>query len=438
MSISCDIIFSHKQIWKGTIMNYDVVIAGAGPSGIAAALEAARSGASTAIIERYGCVGGNLTLGYVGPVMGRVCKGTIAAEIERTICPPNSKMPDFELAKIKLISLLDAAGVDVYLQTVVIGAKKEGEHLKKIHTAGKFGKQEFSAKVFIDATGDGDLAVQSGCPWKLGREGDDLVQPVTLMFVIDGVDPDQPLLCRHEEDYTDLGDGREYLDLCHKACKSGELPKNVNIVRLYHTGKDTERMVNATQENHIDPLDPQAVYRAEVALRHQIGQIMAFLKNNIPGFAHIRVKGSASTLGVRESRRIMGRYLLTEEDLMGGKAFPDAVVHHAHFSLDIHNPAGPGQSAHDEKCPHSPKPYDIPFSAMCPLGCDNLITAGRCISGTHVALSSYRVMRICMAMGQAAGAAAAIMCETGATTQTIDTDLIRRHLLARGVDLKEV
>jgi hypothetical protein len=133
----------------------------------------------------------------------------------------------------------------------------------------------------------------------------------------------------------------------------------------------------------------------------------------------------------------MGRYLLTEEDLMAGKEFPDAVVHRASFCLDIHNPAGPGQSEHEEKCPTTPKPYDIPFSAMCPLGCDNLITAGRCISGTHVAHSSYRVMRICMAMGQAAGAAAAVMCQTDTTTDTVDVSLIRRHLMDRGVQLEE-
>ena len=418
-------------------MDYDVVIAGAGPAGISAALEAARSGAKTALIERYGCVGGNLTLGYVGPLLGKVCPGTIAEEIEAAICPEKGLIPDFEKAKFALIDLLDNAGVDVYLQTAVVGAEKDGEHLNKICTAGKFGKLEFSAKVFIDATGDGDLAVQSGCPWEIGREGDGLVQPVTLMFVIDGVDPNQPLLCCHEEHYTDLGDGREYLDLCHKACASGELPQNVNIVRLYRAGSATERMVNATQENYIAPLDPMSVYKAEVALRRQIDQIMNFLKNNIPGFANIRLKGSASTLGVRESRRIMGRHLLTEQELMEGKTFPDTVVHRAHFALDIHNPAGPGQAVHDERRPHSPKPYDIPFSAMCPLGCDNLITAGRCISGTHAAHSSYRVMRICMAMGQAAGAAAAIMCRTGATTETIDVDAIRSHLMQRGVQLED-
>ena len=418
-------------------MKYDVLIAGSGPAGISAALEAARSGAKTALIERYGCVGGNLTMGYVGPILGSVCAGTIAEEIEDAVCAARGLCPDFERAKIALTTLLDDAGVDVYLQTVVTGVDKDGEHLKSVRTNSKFGTIDFEADAFIDATGDGDLSVLSGCPWEIGREGDGLVQPVTLMFVIDGIDPNQKLLCCHEEHYTDLGDGREYLDLCHKACRSGELPENVNIVRLYRTERVTERMVNATQENYINPLDPMSVYHAETALRKQIGKIMAFLKNNIPGFENITIKGSASTLGVRESRRIMGRYLLTEQDLLAGKTFPDTVVHKAHFCLDIHNPAGPGQSEHDEKCPSSPKPYDIPFSAMCPLGCDNLITAGRCISGTHVAHSSYRVMRICMAMGQAAGAAASILCRTQETTQTISTEKLRRHLIDRGVRLED-
>ena len=418
-------------------MKYDIVIAGAGPAGIAAALEAARSGLKTALIERYGCVGGNLTLGYVGPLLGKVCPGTIAEEIEDAICAKRGAVPDFERAKIALTSMLDEAGVDVYLQTSVNGAEKIWEKIKTVDTVGKFGNLSFSAEVFVDATGDGDLAVQSGCRYEMGREEDGLVQPVTLMFVIDGVNPDQPLLCRHEEDYTDLGDGREYLDLCHRACRTGELPENVNIVRLYATGVNTERMVNATQENRIDPLNPADVFKAEASLRRQIGKIVDFLKNNIPGFANIRIKGSASTLGVRESRRILGRYQLTEQDLMMGRTYPDSVVHKANFCLDIHNPAGAGQAVHEERCPVTPKPYDIPFSAMCPIGCDNLITAGRCISGTHVAHSSYRVMRICMAMGQAAAAAASIMCKTKTTTATVDADKIRRHLIDRGVCLED-
>lgn len=414
---------------------YDVVVAGAGPAGIAAALEASRSGARVAVIERYGCVGGNLTQGYVGPIMGGVCPGTIAEELEDAVCLQKWSAPDFEKAKIALISKLFDAGVDVFLQTMVSGVKKTGERIGSVQTFGKFGYMDFEAKVFIDATGDGDLSVLAGCPWEFGREGDRLVQPVSLMFIVDGVDPAQTLLCGHEEHYTDLGDGREYLDLCHKACRSGELPENVNIVRLYKTQYPTERMVNATQEIFINPLEPMAVYKAEVSLRGQIGKIVEFLRNNIPGFENITIKGSASTLGVRESRRIIGKYVLTEDDLVAGRQFVDAVVHRANFPLDIHNPAGPGQSVDEEKCPKTAQPYDIPFAAMCPLGCSNLITAGRCISGTHAAHSSYRVMRICMAMGQAAGAAAAIMSSENLTTDTVDPLRIRQHLLNKGVKL---
>lgn len=414
---------------------YDVLVVGAGPAGISAAIEAARSGAKTALVERYGCVGGNLTLGYVGPLLGSVCKGTIAEELEDAICENRGDCPDFEKAKIALTFMLDNAGVDLFLQTMVTDVSKDGSMITTVHTYGKFGKIDFQAGVYIDATGDGDLSVLSGCKYEIGREGDGLVQPVTLMFVIDGVSPSQSLLCCHEEHYTVLEDGREYLDLCHRACRDGTLPENVNIVRLYKTSRSTERMVNATQENHIDPLEPESVYKAEVSLRRQIGKIVDFLKNNIPGFENIVVKGSASTLGVRESRRIIGEYILTEDDLMSGRCYEDSVVHSAFFSLDIHNPDGPGQSTHEEKCPPSPKPYDIPFSAMTPLGVDNLITAGRCISGTHVAHSSYRVMRICMAMGQAAGAAASIMCKTGDTTKTLSASLIREHLIKDGVQL---
>ncbi|MGM9680205.1 MAG: FAD-dependent oxidoreductase [Eubacteriales bacterium] len=416
---------------------YSVVIAGAGPAGISAALEAARSGARVALIERYGCVGGMLTHGYVGPLLGSVCAGTITEEIERKICPIPGFCPDFELAKNALTAMLADAGVDVYLQTQVTGAVTNSGRIESIRTDGKFGTFCFTARTYIDATGDGDLSVLAGCPYEMGRKGDHLVQPVTLMFVIQGVDPDQSLLCMNEEHYTDLGDGREYLDLCHKACKSGELPKNVNIVRLYKTAYAGERMVNATQENRINPLDPADVFRAEAELRRQIDQIMAFLKNNIPGFANIRIKGGSSTLGVRESRRIMADHLLTEQELVAGQTFPDGVVHKASFCLDIHNPDGPGQSVDEEGLPRQDKPYDIPFSAMTPLGIDNLITAGRCISGTHVAMSSYRVMRICMAMGQAAGAAAYLMEQTGTEkTRELDVGKIRAHLIARGVALE--
>lgn len=416
---------------------YDTVVCGAGPAGICAAVEAVRSGMKTALIERYGCVGGNLTQGYVGPLLGGTCAGTMSEEIARRVCPVHGAVPDFEWAKTALTEMLDEAGVDVYLQETVTSAVRDGEMLRAVISDGKCGPIRFHADVFIDATGDGDVAYLAGCPYEMGRDSDRLCQPVSFMFIIQGVDENQTLLCQHEEHYTELGDGREYLDLCHKACETGELPKNVNIVRLYKTAYPDERMVNASQENYINPFDPADLFRAEVSLRRQTAQIVAFLKNNIPGFSDIRVKASSTTLGVRETRRILGDYIITVEDVAAGRLFDDAVVHHAGFCVDIHNPDGPGQSVFVDKRPTIAGAHDIPFRSMTPRGVNNLITAGRCISGTHEAMASYRVMNICFAMGQAAGAAAALMTKKGiASARALDVRDIRAHLMARGVKLE--
>ena len=398
--------------------HYEVVIVGAGPAGIAAALTCARGGVSTALIERYGCVGGGLTSMYVRPLLGSVKNMNIGREIERRLCANQDFMSPVESAKCVLTEMLCEAKVDVYLQTPVISAEVHNGRITAVYAVNRGLELRFTADQFIDATGDGDMAALSGCEIAYGRDGDGLIQPVSIMFTIEGVSPDQHLLCGHEEDYQQLSNGREYLDVCHKACASGELPPSVNIVRLYSTGHSGERMVNATQMNRVNPLDPTALFAAECELRRQIRQIVAFLKNNIPGFENIRVNGSSTTLGVRESRRVMGEYVLTGEDLIAGRQFDDAIVHGANFPIDIHNPDGAGQSE-TEGCPHQAQDYDIPYRCLCPRGIDNLLTAGRCISGDHRAHASYRVMRICMAMGHAAGAAALLCLNGGITTRQV-------------------
>ena len=397
---------------------YGIVVVGAGPAGIAAALECARGGVPTALIERYGCVGGGLTSMYVRPLLGGVKNVNIGREIEQRLSDYADFMAPVESAKCVLNDMLHDAGVEVYLQTLVTSADVRDGKIAAIHAVNHSRELCFTADQFIDATGDGDLSAAAGCEIAYGRDGDGLVQPVSIMFTIEGIAPDQHLLCGHEEDYQQLSDGREYLDLCHKACASGELPPSVNIVRLYSTGRIGERMVNATQMNRVNTLDPKSFFKAEYELRRQIRQIVAFLKNNIPGFEHIRVNGSCTTLGVRESRRVMGDYVLTGEDLIAGRQFDDAVVHNANFCIDIHNPDGAGQ-AETEGCPHRAKDYDIPYRCLCPRSIDNLLTAGRCISGDHRAHASYRVMRICMAMGHAAGAAALLCVRGGISTRQV-------------------
>ena len=156
-------------------------------------------------------------------------------------------------------------------------------------------------------------------------------------------------------------------------------------------------------------------------------------KYDVPGFARVRVSGSCTTTGVRESRRVTGDYILTADDLFAGRRFDDAVVTDAHFCIDIHNPDGAGQAERDG-CPYDPLPYEIPYRCLTVAGFGNLLTAGRCISGDHRAHASYRVMRICMAMGHAAGIAAALMSEKGVSSRGIDN---RRVQDAVGIKKKQ-
>lgn len=408
--------------------NYDLIIIGAGPAGIAAALSAARRGANTLLVERYGCVGGGMTSMYVRPFLGSVKNVNVGNEIEATVLELGDRMSPVEAAKCALTKLLYDAGVHVILQSSLTAVKTDGSRIVSVTISTQSGIVELTAKQFIDASGDAVLATLAGCTVEVGRESDGLMQPTSLMFTIEGIEPWQNLCCEHEEHYQQLPNGEEYVDLCHKACDSGELPPNVNIVRLYNTGRVGELMVNATQLNYVNPLEPLNLFESEYQLREQIRMVVDFLRRRIPGFANIRVNGSATTLGIRESRRVIGDYILKVEDLIEGRKFDDAVVQGACFCFDIHNPDGPGQATAEEGCSMSVKPYDIPYRCLTPQGIDNLLVAGRCISGTHKAHSSYRVMRICMGIGDAAGHAAVLSIHGDGTTRGVDVREIQKFV----------
>ena len=190
---------------------------------------------------------------------------------------------------------------------------------------------------------------------------------------MDGVDESCAITAWGGTDPVKLPSGEEYRALCKRMNAAGELPENVTIVRLHRTFYPGERSVNATQINGIDPLDPVALGKAEVELRGQIDQCVAFLRNHVPGFGKCRVKSSAGTLGVRETRRVMGDAMVVDDDLLAGRHYPDAVVHNAWFLIDIHNPKGGGQA---EGHSHPAQPYDIRYGAFLPKGIDSLLTAG--------------------------------------------------------------
>ncbi|MBQ8814906.1 MAG: FAD-dependent oxidoreductase [Lachnospiraceae bacterium] len=422
----------------------DVLVVGAGPAGIGAAVAAARQGADVLVIERYGTVGGNLTLGNVSPILGRVSEGTIYDEIIELLAQNHKdEIPvetrngkeihiDSEEAKGILTDLLFRNNVRVMLQTSVCDVIKENNILKGVVVTTPCGIKAITAKRVIDATGDGTVAFLAGCEYKIGRESDGKTQPTTVEFTINNVDESRAIMCFGGSDPVKLPNGKKYSEFCKECEQNGILPRNVSIVRLHRTFYQGERNVNATQLNGIDSLDPIELFKAEAELRKQINSVIAFLRNHIPGYENCMLKTTADTLGVRETRRIIGEYIMCDDDVEQGKHYDDAVVHNAWFLIDIHNPSGGGQAEGHSKMA---EPYDIRYGALVPLGVENLLTAGRCISGTHRAHASYRVMAICMATGEAAGIAAALSIQENKCPRELSAEKIRGVLREKGVQI---
>ncbi len=417
---------------------YDVLVAGGGPSGVCAAVAAAREGAKVALIERYGILGGMLTSGHVGPILGSVSRGTMRDELMSLLGVPGNDMigevgvaHDPERAKRVLAEFVDHKNIDVYLQTKVVDAMLEGDALRGLILSGKEGLFALSGKVTVDATGDGDVAYLSGAPIEKGREEDGLMQPVTLEFTIDGVDESRGIVCIGDVDDVQLN-GERFLDYCKRCGDEGILPQNIVAVRLHRTATAGERRVNTTQVNGVDATVVSELFPAELTLRRQMDLLVDFFREHLPGYEHCRAISSATTLGVRETRRVLGEYVITAEELAEGARFPDAVVHKVEFIVDIHNPAGAGQA---ESHIQYVKPYDLPYRCFVPRKVENLLVAGRAISGTHRAHASYRVMSICMAMGQAVGVAAALCAQTDATPRMLDARMVQSVLTRRSVDL---
>lgn len=423
---------------------YDVAVVGGGPAGVCAAVSAARMGARVLLVERHGILGGNLTLGHVSPILGAVSEGTMYSEIEglldeahkdaKQVMTRNGREIhiDFEEAKGILASFVKKNGAEFMLCTSVADVIKDGNKITGLVLNTPSGLCAVSANVVIDASGDGHAAYLAGAEYKVGRDGDGRTQPCTLEFVVDGVDESVAISAWGGSDPVKLPSGQEYRELCKEKNAEGELPENVTIVRLHRTFYDGERSVNATQLNGIDPLDGKVLADSEVELRAQIDSVVAFLRKYVPGYENCRIKSSASVLGVRETRRIMGEYVLCDKDVEDGARFDDVVVHKAWFLIDIHNPAGGGQAEGHSKMA---QPYDIPYRCLLPLGVENLLTSGRCISGTHRAHASYRVMAICMATGEAAGVAAALAAKSNRTVREVGASEIQKVLTSRGVKL---
>lgn len=389
--------------------DYDVIVAGGGPAGIGAGYMAAKRGAKVLVLERAGRLGGMAVQALVNPWLGGVDSPT-THQIIRRLGHPHTV--DFQGLDVKAYDLLKEAGADVLLHTTVLAPLMEGRRVVGVRVLCEEGERTIPAKVVIDATGNGMVAAAAGVPYEIGRKGDGLVQPVSVMFAVDGIEPGKRFLSGSEESArrVKIG-GKTWEAIVQEEIAAGNIPPEVGVIRLYQSVSPTMNGVNATQVNGINGTKSEDLTRAEIAARKQAFQVTEVLRRRVPGYQNVRIAQMPAVVGVRESRRFEGVARLEKADCLAGRRFPDAIVRKADFCIDIHNPAGAGQAVgHDTTVTGEAervRPYDIPYGALVPKQVDGLLLAGRCLSASHEALASCRVMRIAMATGVGAGAAAA-------------------------------
>jgi hypothetical protein len=405
----------------------DVLIAGGGPSGIAAGIAAARQGAETLVVERYGRLGGGATTNLIQPFMGTVNSPFVAEMMHRLKHDPLSETAETDTEVLDLIyaDMLREAGAEILLHAWVFDVIKRGDRLVGAQMLSKQGILRIGAKVVVDATGDGDVAFTAGVPFERGRASDGLLQPMSIMFRIGGVDKARAFLCGGERQALKVRVPEGvWHEVVQRGSEEGELPPTVGVIRLYEGPRD-ERTVNATQVNYVDGTDVADLTRAEYEGRRQAVRVLQFLRRHAPGYEDAYIARMPAAIGVRETRRFLGMAYLRKEDLCSGRKWDTAVVKDANFVVDIHNPNGAGQA---DGLAERVQPYDIPYGCLVPRDIDGLLLAGRCISGSHEAHASYRVQRIVMAIGAAAGVAAAVAVQSGQQPRDVDAARIQRIL----------
>lgn len=435
--------------------HFDVVVLGGGASGVAAAAAAAKNGRKTLIVESGTMLGGELLSGMsldgVLNARGEYVVGGISDELfaecremdgfigpihdHRLIC---YVCVDPEVMKIAVMRVLERHGVTPWLQTFAEDVVVRDGVVSGLVVVNKSGRTLVSADWFIDCSGDGDLAVRAGAPYELSDASGEL-QPLSLMFRMSNVDA--PALLRFaqanveslavgESDYIrgSLSD-RQLVDklveqgepsvffksegpFLGDAIRRGDLAPTALIMIQPTSKARREVCVNATRVGgNIDGTDTAAVSATVGTLMEQVWKTAVFLKKHLPGFEQAAFAGLAPRVGVRETRRIMGDYLLTKDDVVSGRKFPDSAVAKGAQHVDIHQsgttqiriPIANGGS------------YDIPFGCLLPLGLKNVMVAGRCLSATREGMGTARTMGPCMAMGEATGTAAALCAEHGHT-----------------------
>ena len=447
----------------------DVLVVGGGPAGMGAALGAAWAGAEVVLVERYGFLGGNATVALVMPLMSfhtrkrptgppvaadnsrllpsdhgsgdPVVAGALAVFLERLIKAGGAIAPseetgytvpfDPEIFKLVAMELLDDAQAKLLLHAFASGVTGAERAPQGVIFETKSGPVVIEAGAIVDCTGDGDVAAAAGARYEIGRAEDGLVQPMTLMFRMVGFDRSAFAAYVHENP-AQWRSVHGLWDLIATATAAGDLDLAREDMLFFATPHEGEVSVNSTRVTHALGTSVWDLTRAEWESRRQMRQIAEFLQHYVPGFEKSYVVQSGVAVGVRETRRIIGDYQLTADDILTARKFDD-VIARGTYPIDIHNPNGRGTIL--KNVPPG-EAYDIPLRCLLPRNVDRLLVAGRCISGTHEAHSSYRVTPTAMATGQAAGVCAAMAARAGKRPRDIPPSAVQRELQRQGANLR--
>lgn len=392
---------------------YDVIVSGAGPAGIAAAIEAGRSGAKTLLLEVRGCLGGVWTAGLLSWILDQANKPGLMRELENRLEQMGAKSPidtgarlayDVEKMKLLLELMCAESNVDVILHTRVVAAvKTKNQQLSHVVTESKSGREAWAGKVFIDTSGDGDLAALSGCGFDFGDPKNGAFQPMSLLALISGVQFEEIKSYVRWQGDTNAASKKLLLE---ELVSAGVLPSYTkpSIFPIY----DDLFMIMANHEYGFSGLDTRAVTKATLQARAEIHTIINGLQSLGGRWKNIRLIATAEHIGVREGRRIHGMYTVNTDDLIKGVRHDDAVCR-VTFGVDVHSVS---RSEDNIDVGYNRgikvKPYDIPLRALIAKDVGGLMMAGRCISGDFIAHSSYRVTGNAVTMGQAVGRVGAV------------------------------
>lgn len=434
----------------------DITVVGGGPAGVAAAFQAARSGKSVLVIEQMNCLGGIATAGLHGHiccydawhtnhirVVGGTCYDVAMEAVRNGHGTFNGYGADFEVEWFKLLlerELEKYPGLQVLYYTQFSDVVVEGDRIQYVIIQNKSGRQAVKTKIVIDASGDADVAACAGVPYEKGRDEDGKMQPMTLMYQIGDVNYERFQEYLKKGYYEQFPDDPDYYGmrrLWRLAQENGDMePFQTKCMGWWWCATRPDQMgINFTHITGKDPTNTEDLTFATIEGRRQAFAATKVFNKYVPGLENAYVIYSAALIGTRESRRILGEYRITAQDLIEERKFEDSIGYGSFF-IDIHNCSGPGMDA-DEWHPEIGFKYQIPYGALVPQKIQNLLVAGRCISCDHIALGSLRVMPQCFIEGDAAGVAAALAVDEKSSVGAIDRKRLQQILRSRGAIVTE-